>query len=90
MVHKVHWGVIHGRVAGYATGWISISSLAHIVVKVGHDTIRIPIDQRQIKFIQKEHPVGDIVELEYNGGWHILSRATPMDNDIITMLNNIY
>lgn len=65
-------------------------SPSHMVVKTRGDMIRIPVDQRQVKFIQKEYPVGDTVELEYDGCWHIMSRLAPEESKIQNFLYNTY
>lgn len=52
--------------------------------------IRVPVDNRQVKFIEKEHPVGSIVELEFDSGWRIRSQMAAIDNDMADMAQDIY
>lgn len=90
MVNKVRIQAMLGEVAGYTFGWNPLNLMAHVVVKVGRDKIRIPVDQRQAKYIKKEYPVGDVVELEYDRGWRIKSHAAPDEHDIGKLLNSVY
>ncbi len=89
MASNAYGYVIKGEVTGYKHGWIPMSP-AHVVVKTRNDMIQIPVDQRQVKFIQKEYPVGDTVELEYDGCWHIRSRLAPAECSIQNFLYNTY
>lgn len=89
MACNAYGSIIKGEVAGYKHGWIPMSP-AHMVVKTSGDMIKIPVDQRQVKFIQKEYPVGDTVELEYDGCWHIMSRLAPEESKIQNFLYNTY
>ncbi len=89
MACNAYGSIVKGEVAGYKRGWTPLSP-AHLVVKAGGDILRIPVDQRQVRFIQKEYPVGDTVELEYDGNWHIISRIAPEESKICNFLYNIY
>lgn len=70
-----------GILIGYTSRWNPFTTKVNILVKVGDKTMKIPIDYRQQKFIQKEYPVGSKVELEGNENiWHIKSQLeTPGD-----------
>ena len=91
MVKKVLAKVILGEVAGYAFGWNPLKLSAQVIVKVGKDKIRIPVDQRQVKFIKKEYPVGGVVDIYiHNGNWGIKSHPAPLEYDIDQFLKSVY
>ena len=91
MVKKVRAKFILGEVAGYAFGWNPWKLSANVIVKVGKDKIRIPVDQRQVKFIKKEYPVGGMVDLYiHHGKWHIKSHPAPIECDIDQLLKSVY
>lgn len=89
MANSVYESVIRGEVAGYVRGWIPLS-MAHMVVKINRDVVKIPVDQRQVQFIQKEYPIGNMVDLEFNGCWHIRSRIMPEENGLSRFLYDTY
>ncbi len=68
----------HGILTGITSRWNPLSRTVHMLVKVNGNTIRVPIDHRQVKYMQKEHNIGSEVELHfYEGGWHVVSRIQP-------------
>ena len=89
MACNAYGSIVKGEVAGYTRGWIPMSP-AHLVVKAGREMIKIPVDQRQVRFIQKEYPVGDSIELEYDGCWHIVSHEVHEECSVQNFLYNIY
>ena len=90
MVNKVHIKSVLGEVVGYTSRWNPLSPYAHVIVKVGHDTLRIPVDHRQVKYIRNEYPIGEMVELKFNGQWQITSHAAPAEFDISKFLYGVY
>lgn len=67
-----------GVLAGYSSRWNPLARKVYVLVNVDKKTIKVPIDQRQLKFIQKEYTVGSKVELLfYDGDWHVASRTQP-------------
>jgi len=68
-----------GVLVGFTGRWNPFTTKVNILVKIGKKTLKIPIDYRQQKFIQKEYAIGSQVELErYEGSWHIKSRLEPV------------
>jgi hypothetical protein len=90
MVYKSADIITFGEIARYPKRIIPLSRSTHIVVRIGREMVDVPIDNRQIKFIEKEHPVGSIVELEYDSGWRIRSHTMPLETDITVMAQDIY
>lgn len=90
MVYKCADIITFGEIARYPKRLLPISRSTHIVVKIGREMVDVPVDNRQIKFIEKEHPVGSIVELEYDSGWRIRSHMAPLENDITVKAQDIY
>jgi hypothetical protein len=47
-----------GIFSGFTSRWNPLTRIVHALVKVDEDTIKVPIDHRQIMFIQKEYDIG--------------------------------
>ncbi len=90
MFGKHSKSAIFGQVTGYASGWNPLSHKAYMVVNVGGETLHVPVDHRQIRFMELEHPVGGTVELDYDQGWHIKSREAPAEFDLVRLLEHVY
>lgn len=68
-----------GVLVGFTSRWNPFTTKVNVLVKVGNKTMKIPIDYRQQKFIQKEYDIGSKVEVEqYEGSWHIKSQIEPL------------
>ncbi len=90
MVYKSADIITFGEIASYPKRLLPLSRSTHIVVRIGREMVDVPVDNRQIKFIEKEHPVGSIVELEYDSCWRIRSHEMPRENDITVLAQDIY
>ncbi len=90
MVYNVKMNTVIGELIDYKPRRHPLTMLAHVLVKVGNKVIKIPIDYRQAHFIQKEYPVGSMVELEYNGQWQIRSRPALNDMDIDSLVSDSF
>jgi hypothetical protein len=77
MVYEINLNATFGKVIGYTLPLNPFSRLSKVIVRVNNRVIRIPVDPRQVKFIGKEYPIGSMVVLEYNDGWHIRSQQAP-------------
>ncbi len=71
--------VVTGVLKGFKKNWNPFANQAHMQVKVGARVVEVPIDRRQIPFVEKEYGVGDMVELYYEGGWHFRSREIDLN-----------
>ncbi len=68
-----------GILVGFTSRWNPFTTKVNVVIKSGDKTMKIPIDYRQRKFIEKEYPVGSKVEVErYEGNWRIKSQLEPL------------
>jgi len=90
MVYKSADMITLGEIARYPKRLLSLSRITHIAVRVGQEIVDVPVDNRQVRFIEKEHPVGSIVELEYDSVWRIRSNNAPPENDITALARDIY
>jgi hypothetical protein len=67
-----------GTLAGFTSRWNPLARRVYVLIKINNKTIKVPIDHRQLKFIQNEYAVGSNVELQfYDGDWHVMSRTQP-------------
>ncbi len=68
---------IIGKLVGYTKRWNPFNSQVFAVVKIDEqDVINVPIDYRQQKFIQMEHPVNSLVSIFFcEGKWQITSKT---------------
>ena len=68
-----------GILVGFSTRWNPFTTKVNILIKTANKTLKVPIDYRQQKFIEKEYAVGSKVEVErYEGHWHIKSQLEPL------------
>ncbi len=76
--------VVAGRLIGFTRRWNPLSTEIFAKVEVGSTVISVPIDYRQQKFIQKEHPINSPVSLVYKDGrWQIASRMVAVEQNIM-------
>jgi hypothetical protein len=74
---------IIGKLVGFTKRWNPFTTEVFAMVEVEEETINVPIDYRQQKFIQMEHPINSLVPLIYNEGkWQITSRTLTGDHKI--------
>jgi len=63
-----------GKVLRYSRGLNIFSSKAVAMVDVEGQIIRVPVDVRQLEFLQRGYPPGnDIAMAFYDGKWHLIS-----------------
>ncbi len=68
-----------GVLVGFTTRWNPFTTKVNVLIKTGDKTLKVPIDYRQQKFIEKEYTVGSRVEVErYEGHWRIKSQLEPL------------
>jgi hypothetical protein len=79
MDNKTNDMVYIGELIGYKTRWNLFSNNTNAIVKIGGMTKKIPIDNRSVKFLQKEYPSGSKVNIGFNGIWHIISQTVTND-----------
>jgi hypothetical protein len=73
-------GHIMGRLVGFTRRWNPFSTEVFVLVEVDSKVINVPIDYRQQKYIQKEHPIDSRIPLTfYDGRWHVNSRLITAD-----------
>jgi hypothetical protein len=63
-----------GELIGYTSRWNFFSHNVSAIVKIEGKSRKIPIDNRQRRFIQKEYPPGRMVDVGFNGTWYIISK----------------
>ncbi|HTY92172.1 MAG TPA: hypothetical protein VMC84_13435 [Methanocella sp.] len=74
---------VTGQVIGYKSSWNILSHDAFAVIRVNDAKINVQIDNRQIKYVEKEYPRGSYVRLQLNGSkWQIVSK--PSDDEVYT------
>lgn len=74
---------VTGQIIGYKASWNIFSHDAYAVVRVQGAKILVHIDNRQLKYVQKEYPKDSIVRLQLNGSrWQIVSK--PSNDDVYT------
>jgi hypothetical protein len=61
------------------TRWNIFSNSIKVIVNIGGKARKISIDDRQIKFLQKEYPPGSMVTVAFDGAWYIKSRSVTDD-----------
>jgi len=69
-----HPAVATGIFKGIKTHWNPLVNDAYILVDVGGTMIKVPLDRRQLPFLEKEYAVGDTMEIYFDGVWHVKSR----------------
>jgi hypothetical protein len=63
-----------GKVLKYSRGLNLFSSKAVAMVYVDGQVIRVPVDVRQLEFLQRGYPPGNDVAMGfYDGRWHFIS-----------------
>jgi len=88
MVCQLNLGSIYGEVVRYKTKLDP--KLSDVIVKIGNRNIKITVDSRQTPFIRKEYPAGSLVELKFDGVWHIISQDSPCDFPVESMDGSTY
>jgi hypothetical protein len=69
-----------GILVGYTSRWNPFTTKVNVLINVNGKVMKIPIDYRQLKFVQKEYAVGSKVEIEsYEGNWRIKSEPEPIN-----------
>ncbi len=86
MVYEINVNTKFGEVIAYTPRLNPFSMMSKVTFKVNNKIIRIPVDYRQIKFVEKVYPVGSMVELKFDGNWIIRSHMAPNEFDIDMML----
>jgi hypothetical protein len=82
---------IIGKLIGFTNRWNPFTTQVFAVVEVDAKMINVPIDYRQQKFIQKEHPINSLVPLIFNEGkWQITSRTLLVDHKIFSDGRTVY
>jgi hypothetical protein len=71
-----------GLLKGFKKDWNPFIREAYMQVDVKGKIFNLPIDRRQIRFVEKEYQVGSMVELHYDGVWHINSRTLTMNEPV--------
>ena len=66
--------VYTGELLGYTGRLNFFSHNVSAIVKIDGKSRKIPIDNRQRRFIQKEYPPGSMVDIGFNGTWYIKSQ----------------
>lgn len=75
---------ISGILVGFTRRWNPLATKVNVLVKVDKRVVKLPIDCRQIKFIQCENAIGDMVEMEfYEGCWHIKSQRVSEEKFVL-------
>jgi hypothetical protein len=73
---KVKAPTVKGKLIGYTKPWNPFANEIFARVEVDTEIINVPIDYRQQKFIQKEHPLNSLVHMIFSEGkWQILSQT---------------
>ena len=63
-----------GRLMGFTKHWNPFKNEIFALVELESEVIKLPIDYRQLKYVQKEHPVNSLVPLTYSEDrWQISS-----------------
>lgn len=58
--------MIIGKLKGFSKHWNPFRNEVFALVEVDSEVMNIPVDYRQLKFIQKEHPLNSLVPLTFN------------------------
>jgi hypothetical protein len=88
MVCQINLGSIYGEVVGYRVKFNP--KLSDVIIRIGNRNIKIAVDSRQIRFIREEYPTGSLVELKFDGGWHIVSQSSPCDFPVESLDGGVY
>ena len=77
-------GHIIGKLIGFTNRWNPLKTGIFAKVEVNKKVISIPIDFRQKKFIEMEHPVNSHIPLVYaEGGWRIVSSPDNAESRVL-------
>lgn len=71
--------VATGIFKGIKKHWNPLVNDANILVNVEGTLIKVPIDRRQVPFLEKEYKIGATIEIYFDGVWRIKSR--PIDTN---------
>jgi hypothetical protein len=82
--------VVNGVLKGFKMNWNPLITQAYMQVKVGGEIMDVPIDRRQIRFVEKEYRIGDAVNLYYDGAWHIRSRAIDINENFVHKEQSVF
>jgi hypothetical protein len=70
-----------GEIIGYGRVFNPFNKKSRVIVKANERIIRVPVDYRQIKYIENEHRIGDKVAVGFYGGeWHIGSPPAALND----------
>ncbi len=72
-----------GLLRGFRKNWNPLVKNAFMEVEVDGRMLYVPIDIRQIRFVEKEFQVGDEVNLYNDGEWHFKSRTIEKHEHIL-------
>ncbi len=75
--------VVTGVLKGFKKDWNPFTNKAYMQVKVGGRIMDVPVDRRQIRFVEKEYKVGETVDLYYDGAWHFRSRVIDLNEPLL-------
>ena len=65
---------IIGKLKGFSKHWNPFKNEVFALVEVDSEVLNVPVDYRQTKFIQMEHPVNSLVPLVFcEDRWQISS-----------------
>ncbi len=82
--------LVIGELIRYKDKLNPLSTVTYVFVRVNNEIIKVPVDYRQTRFIEKEYPVGSDVEMRFDGSWHIQSQPAPSDININYIIENIF
>ncbi len=85
MSEEIKPPVATGMVISYSNQWNPFIWEVNVLVRVNGKMISVPIDRRQRRFIEREHPIGSMVELEHTDKWRIKSREIVFDEFLSTI-----
>ncbi len=74
-----------GTIKGIKKHWNPLVNDAHILVDIDGTMIKVPIDRRQIPFLEKEYKVGGKVDVYFDGVWCIKSRQIDLNENIFPL-----
>jgi hypothetical protein len=80
-LHHDSRAVATGIFKGIKKPWNPLVNDAYIRVDIGGTLVKVPIDRRQIPFLEKEYAIGDMIDVYFEGVWRIKSRS--IDENIL-------
>ncbi len=82
---------IIGKLMGFTKRWNPFSTEVFALVEVDTGVINVPIDYRQKRIIQMEHPIDSLVPLAFNEGrWEILSQTESSEYRLFVDSSNVF